>query len=127
MPRLLDLTNKTPFANHTIPESPSGSAFESPLKAPFKHRADADAPETVLRPSRARTSVRLPRISGGSTCGGLPPVTPAPEGRRPHWEIVNDGEDASIGEMTVDDIEGPSMPLDDEVEYMPPPIVGEYK
>lgn len=127
MPRLLDMTNKTPYINHNMPGSPAGGhggAFGSPLKAPFQLSSNVEVPETIIRPSRARTSLRMPRISGSGGGGGLPPVTPAPEGRGKHWEILSDGGDLSVDEVSPEELQVPSIPLDDEIEYMPPPVKG---
>lgn len=128
MPRLLDLTNKTPFASHHISKSPNTSNVESPLKAPFQSATAtlADVPDTILRSSRARTSFRMPRMSG-SSANAVPPVTPAPEGRRKHWEVLSDGGDISTGNISNDDLEWPSIDLEAEIEYMPPPAVGELR
>lgn len=127
MPRLLDLTNKTPFGNHHLPDSPGGGAFGSPLKAPFQLPASSslDAPETILRPSKARTSLRVPRVSGGSANGGLPPCTPAPFGRRKHWEALSPG-DVSVEEAAGEVLDEAQTDMDDEIEYMPPPVTGMF-
>ncbi|KAF8320720.1 hypothetical protein DL93DRAFT_2152629 [Clavulina sp. PMI_390] len=115
--RLLDTTNKSRLLNG-LPESPTGNAFGgSPLKT--RSNNGGQVPETVLRPSQARVSLRKPRISGGSTFPGpLPPVTPAPEGRGKHWEVG----DVSVDEPSIELEEAPVQDLDDEIEYMPPPV-----
>lgn len=124
MPRLLDLTNKTPFASHHVAGSPGSGVGEPPLKAPFQLAtvASADVPATILRPSRARTSLRMPRISDGSASNA--PITPAPEGRRKHWEVLSDGGDISVGNISNDDLGQSSIDLEEEIEYMPPRAVG---
>jgi len=129
MPRLLDLTNKTPFASHHLPESPKSGALESPLKAPFQlaSMTSSDVPDTILRPSRARTSLRMPRMSGSGPSNALPPVTPAPEGRRKHWEVLSDSGDISVNDDSNDDLGQPAIDLEEEIEYMPPRAAGALK
>jgi hypothetical protein len=130
MPRLLDLTNKTPFANH-IPESPVDHGGLSPIKAPFQLTAcpsdQSHSPETVLRPSRARTSLRAPRVSDGSA-HPLIPCTPDPSAQRKPWEapalvdvsleVENESPEVSLK---------PELDMDADIEYMPPKVAGPYQ
>lgn len=108
MPSLLDLTNKKPFGGF-IPESP-----DHKLKAPVD----------VFMPSSARKSIRAPRISGESLKAKelLAPFTPAPLGRRKHWEILSPG-DVSMEEAE-GEVEQQQPDLEDEIEYAPPPVTG---
>lgn len=127
MPRLLNLSNKTPFVDHLIPESPTDEDGNplSPLKAPFQLSNANAAPETVLRPSRARTSLRMPRISDGSTHANIP-RTPDPSGQKKHWDAPLFPDLGTEIDVDSPDVSGAvnSIDYEEEVEYMPPKVQG---
>ncbi|KAG8964583.1 hypothetical protein FRC03_001613 [Tulasnella sp. 419] len=116
---LVDKTNKTPFRSRLYnPMTPLASGKQpstsfSPMKA-------IPEPGTVIRPSAARKSIRLPQSASRSF------ETPEREGRKPFWEI-------SDGDITVD--LGPSELVpdglvveeedDDEIEYTTPAVPDE--
>ena len=76
-------------------------------------------PDTLLRPSSARKSLRAPRLSGGvQQLDFKTPIT-----RGDHWN-VSDGEidvDADEEAEAAVDVRGED---DDEIEYMPPTAIG---
>ncbi|KAF9519259.1 hypothetical protein BS47DRAFT_84523 [Hydnum rufescens UP504] len=130
MPPLLDLTNKTPFTTRFPHDSP-GDTKSTPLKMPFLAPSSPivlglDAsPETIIRPSRSRFSLRSPRPSSQIKLGQRSNddssfKTPDPLGRRKQWDISHG--DISIS-VTGPDVEVDSISeCDDEIEYMPPPV-----
>lgn len=132
MPPLLDLTNKTPFTTR-IPHDSSADAKSPPLKMPFLAPSSSiisglDAsPETVIRPSRSRFSLRSPRPSlperlGQGSNDKSSFQTPDPLGRRNQWDISHG--DISISVVGPDVDPESTSECDDEIEYMPPPVAG---
>jgi len=99
--------DKTPFPNRVAAH---------PLHTPLLHGPKFhphDTPETLLRPSSARTHIRVPRSASRSF------ETPLNQGN--HWDV----SDVSICVPEVQ-VQVPVMEEDyDGVEYMPPRAPGE--
>ncbi|KDQ21693.1 hypothetical protein BOTBODRAFT_26124 [Botryobasidium botryosum FD-172 SS1] len=108
-----DKTNKTPFVSRSnLPQTPSPQKCGA---SPSLESMKPGVPQTVLRPSSMRKSLRF-RTSAGKEF-----TTPEASGRRPHWDI----EDISLeaGQTSVTGMEAVSVLPDEddfELEYMPP-------
>jgi hypothetical protein len=113
--------DKTPFPNRVAAHPlhtplPHGPKF--PKLSFLEHGTGAllhphDTPETLLRPSSARTHIRVPRSASRSF------ETPLNQGN--HWDV----SDVSICVPEVQ-VQVPVVEEDyDEVEYMPPHVPGE--
>lgn len=84
--------------------------------------------QTTVRPSAARLSIRAPRSSMARDF-----ETPAPQGRRAHWDVGDVG-DLGVEPDMDDHVEvGNSVRLEavqldegeEEIEYMPPTAISE--
>lgn len=118
------LGDKTPAANRYQSFQPMQTPAPQTVKMAklsIIEAAEEDfmmpTPGAYLRPSSSRKSLRAPRTSGGGQ-NVLQFKTPATNGR--HWEVdgdiqvdVNEAEEVE----EVDDY--------DEIEYMPPKVLGE--
>lgn len=124
---LLDKTNKTPHPKSRKAVSIMTPVAGSAQKAKLKQLATPapQLPQTTVRPSAARLSIRAPRSSIARDF-----ETPAPQGRRAHWDVgdVEVGPEMD-GDVEVGGAEAEVVALDEgeeEIEYMPPTAISEY-
>lgn len=116
------LGDKTPFPNRVANAVPFD--VPAPQTAKLAKLALLEAPqevipESLLRPSSARKSLRAPRLSGGvQQLDFKTPVT-----RGDHWN-VSDGEIDVDGAEEAEDTVDVRGEDDDEIEYMPPTAIG---
>jgi len=115
--------DKTPFQNRVAAHplhTPLLHGPKLPKLSLFEHRTGAllhphDTPETLLRPSSARTHIRVPRCASGTF------ETPLNQGN--HWDVSN--VSICVPEVQVQ-VQVSAVEEDyDEVEYMPPRAPGE--
>lgn len=115
------LGDKTPFPNRVANDAQSQTP--SPLneklaKLSLEEPGPAIVPGALLRPSSARTSLRIPRTSGGK----YEFKTPITQGN--HWD-VSDGDIDVEPEIQPDEQEAVQEEDYDEIEYMPPTAISE--
>ncbi|EED79033.1 predicted protein [Postia placenta Mad-698-R] len=113
------LGDKTPFPNRVANDAQSQTP--SPLneklaKLSLEEPGPAIVPGALLRPSSARTSLRIPRTSGGK----YEFKTPITQGN--HWD-VSDGDIDVEPEIQPDEQEAVQEEDYDEIEYMPPTAI----
>ncbi|KAH9838997.1 uncharacterized protein C8Q71DRAFT_489456 [Rhodofomes roseus] len=115
------LGDKTPFPNRVANAVP----FDTPApqtaklaKLALLEAPQQALPDTLLRPSSARKSLRAPRTSGGAP--QLDFKTPVTQGN--HWD-VSDGEIVVEAEEDVQEAVDVRGEDDDEIEYMPPTAI----
>ncbi|KAF8608904.1 hypothetical protein BDV93DRAFT_602779 [Ceratobasidium sp. AG-I] len=124
---LLDKTNKTPHPKSrkavSIMTPVAGSAQKAKLK---QLSTPAPQPQATVRPSASRLSTRAPRSSMARDF-----ETPAPQGRRAHWDVGDVGDlevepDMDGGAEVGNDVRVEAVELDvgeEEIEYMPPTAI----
>ncbi|EED78599.1 predicted protein [Postia placenta Mad-698-R] len=113
------LGDKTPFPNRVANDAQSQTP--SPLneklaKLSLEEPGPAIVPGALLRPSSARTSLRIPRTSGGK----YEFKTPITQGN--HWD-VSDGDIDVESEIQSEEQEAVQEEDYDEIEYMPPTAI----